>query len=128
MILGGVCVGNGNFAGFFIHSIGENCISFFGVAYENVGDCANQLSILDNWAAAHSLDNAARFRQKLRVGYANDHISAVGGIGQVDFFDGNRVLLGCFSFYGAENICVAYLNLLTHCKGDSRRINGGTVH
>ena len=43
------------------HIINEDPITAGGVIYEDVGDRANQLSVLYDRTAAHSLDDASRF-------------------------------------------------------------------
>lgn len=49
------------------HVFNKDSISSGAVLDEDVGDCADELTVLDNGAAAHSLDNTAGELQQVRV-------------------------------------------------------------
>ena len=48
-------------------------VTFGGVVGERVGECADQVAVLVDGAAAHAVDNTARSVKQTRVGNADDH-------------------------------------------------------
>ena len=49
------------------HVVDKDSVAAGGVIYEDVSDRANQLSVLDDRTAAHSLDDASRFLKQILI-------------------------------------------------------------
>ena len=75
------------------HVFNEYPISFRAVLDEYVGDRPDQLSVLDDRAAAHSLDDAASESQKLFVHHLDDHALALMGAVVIHLLDLDPVIL-----------------------------------
>ena len=58
-----------------------------------MGYCTDKFAVLDNWAAAHALNNASGFRNQPFVVDFNDEILVVA-LPRVHFDNGNFVFLG----------------------------------
>ena len=50
------------------HIINEDSISRGGIVDQNMGDGADELAVLDDGAAAHTLDDAAGFGDQIGIG------------------------------------------------------------
>ena len=82
-------------------------------------DRANDLAILQNRAAAHSLHHAAGLRKKLLVRHAQQQISRAAGR-RIDFFDLN-IILACFiAGNGGQDRRPAGLDLILLCNRQRR--------
>lgn len=82
-------------------------------------DRANDLAILQNRAAAHSLHHAAGLRKKLLVRHAQQQISRAAGR-RIDFFDLNIILAGFIAGNGGQDRRLAGLDLILFCNRQRR--------
>ena len=58
------------------HIFDKYAVAAGGVADEDVGDCADELAVLDYRASAHALNDSARLRDEGGVGYFDGETAA----------------------------------------------------
>ena len=64
------------------HSLNGDSISLLGAVQQHMGHSAYQLSVLQDWASTHPLDNSSGSGNQIRVLNGNYHISPIGASGR----------------------------------------------
>ena len=84
----------------FLHPIYIQSIAFLRVAYQYMRDCSDELSVLEDRTAAHSLHNAAGFFKQSFVSYLDYHALCRSYILLIGFYYINLIFLYTLSVYG----------------------------
>ena len=85
------------------HILYKNAISRCGIIDEDMGHCADEVTVLDNGRAAHALDDAAGGFQQLGIGDTDEEIAAVLPGGRINFQNLHRIFLYALPGDGGKN-------------------------
>ena len=103
------------------HIFDKYPIPFPGVLHQHMGHGADELSVLDDGAAAHALDNAAGHRQQVRVCHRQLDAPVYIVVVQMDRRD-LHIIIPRVAVHGTEYLCGPLFNLLL--QPDGERLSG----
>ena len=85
------------------HIFDENAVACGRVVYKDVGDGADEVSVLDDGAAGHALDNAAGGFQQSGVCDLQQEVAAVLAVFRINFQNFHRIFPGTLIAYSGAN-------------------------
>lgn len=96
------------------HAFGKNAVSSRRIVDKNVRDCADEHTVLNNGAAAHSLDDPAGLRGEAAVGDMDHEVFALDIVAVINFFDDGVVILRFSTVDCGQNFYGAGFYVLFH--------------
>ena len=99
------------------HILDEDTVARGGVVDEHVGDSTDELTVLNDGRARHSLNDPSRFGKECFVGYLDGKAFIGSGI-SLDLGNSDVIFLGGVAFQGTPDGGVSFLDLVTQTDGD----------
>ena len=100
------------------HILDKNSIANLRCAHQHMGHSADELSVLDDRAAAHALDDAPGGFQQRLVRHLQQQIPPIGAVGGIDLENLHRIITGRKAADSGANAGLPRVNLVGAANGD----------